>query len=107
MAIFSIAMLNYQRVIWFDICFASCFWIIPTCSMVLEYLPTTPFLWPSFGAKYSSTMVRIWEWSTYSALLSTVPSRGAIPYRYPFSIGWLINRGVCSPLEQKVHGDKW
>ena len=32
-------------------------WVIPRCSMVLEYLPTfTPITWSSFVGKYSSTM---------------------------------------------------
>ena len=27
--------------------------------------------------------------------------------RCPFPIGWLINRGVCLPLEQQVNDDRW
>ena len=28
-------------------------------------------------------------------------------HRCPFPIGWLINRGVCLPLQQQVNDDRW
>ena len=30
-----------------------------------------------------------------------------IHHRCPFPIGWLINRGVCLPLDQQVNDSRW
>ena len=70
-------------------------------TMVLEYLPTlsyieTPKIWPSYVGKYSSTMVRIWESSSYLVVKRGIGklSYGLWVFRFPVELGasWSYNQ---------------